>query len=64
MLPLCSVCKMASIEDIVIPREGVSERGSEGVSEGEGGGHGIGATVYTPVSQVCSEIKRPIVIHM
>jgi hypothetical protein len=60
MLPLCSVCKMASIEDIVIPRERVSE----GVSEGEGGGHGIGATVYTPVSQVCSEIKRPIVIHM
>ena len=49
IIPSCSTQKMKTTLDIQIPS-----------SEG----HSIPATVYTPISQVCSEIKRPIIIHM
>mgnify|MGYP003387957242 CR=1 FL=1 len=48
-LPTCSTQKMKTTHDIQIPSPD---------------GYSIPATVYTPISQVCSEIKRPIVIHM
>jgi hypothetical protein len=48
-LPTCSTQKMKDTRDIQIPSPE---------------GHIIPATVYTPISQVCSEIKRPIIIHM
>lgn len=49
IMPNCSAKKMKSIHDIKIPSPE---------------GHVIPATVYTPLSQVSSEVKRPIIIHM
>ena len=49
LLPTRSSCCMKSTHDILIPSPE---------------GHNIPATVFTPLSQVCGEVKRPIIVHM